>query len=59
MANVICKIDPDDSIKKIFAKKVSEFYLKSNADFVYSNIIVNVIIFNMTPLSRTTTPERY
>jgi len=39
--NVICKIDPDDSIKKIFAKKVSEFYLKSNADFVYSNIIVN------------------
>ena len=38
---IICKIDPDDEIKKNFAEILGKKILNSNVDFLYSNVIVN------------------
>jgi len=39
--NILCKVDPDDEIKKRFAEDLGKKFLKLNSDFLYSNIIVN------------------
>ena len=38
---IICKIDPDDEIKKKLAEILGKKFLNSNVDFLYSNVIVN------------------
>ncbi len=42
--NLICKIDADDIIKKKFAEDNYLFMKKKNADFVFSNILVNDLL---------------
>jgi len=38
--NVICKIDPDDQIKKNFAEILGKKFFELKADFLYSDFIV-------------------
>ena len=45
--NFICKIDADDSISPLFAKKTYEYLLKSKSDFIYPNLIINDNIMNL------------
>ncbi len=37
--NLLCKIDPDDEIKKNFAEKLCKKFYELNSDFLYSNFI--------------------
>tara|TARA_Y100000590_G_C15713421_1_gene1011072 strand:- start:199 stop:882 length:684 start_codon:yes stop_codon:yes gene_type:complete len=39
--NILCKIDPDDVVKKNFAEDLGKKFLSLKSDFLYSNIIVN------------------
>jgi|TARA_B110000211_G_C13916006_1_gene480520 glycosyltransferase involved in cell wall biosynthesis len=45
--NFICKIDADDTISPLFAKKTYEYLLKSKSDFIYPNLIINDNIMNL------------